>query len=165
VPALSVASPSNVDAAPAATQQLPSGQVAPNPTTSTPASPMLADGIYPTYINQVDVDGAKITIDVLQVFENEAAVNAAIEDGMARDEAQYLYIYVRNQNPRLRTLPVASDVDIQFADGCEASGEQHAALTELAEPVRAYGDLYYYDVTVTNGEINQITQHLARPAC
>jgi len=164
VPALSVASPNNVDAASAATQQPPS-QVAPNPTTSTPASPILADGTYPAYIDRVYVEQAKVTIDVIQVFENDAAVEAALEDGLSQDEAESWYLYIRNENPRLRTLSVASDVEIQFADGCEASGDQHAALTELAEPVRAYGDLYYYDVTVTNGEINQITQHLAQPAC
>jgi len=166
-PASSVAeaSPRNVDAAPAATQQPASGQVAPNPTISTPTSPVVADGTYPAYIDKVYVGQAKITIDIVQVFENDAAVKAALEDGLSQFEAESWYIYIRNENPQLRTLPVASDVAIQFADGCEASGEQHAALTELAEPVRAYGDLYYYDVTVSNGKINQITQHLAQPAC
>ena len=173
VPALSVASPSNVGAAAAATQQPPS-QVAPNPIISVPASPVLADGSYPAYIDRVYVEQAKITIDIVQVFENDAAVKAALErfrpgpalgDSLSQFEAESWYIYIRNENPRLRTLPVASEVDFQFADGCEASGEQHAALTELAERVRAYGDLYYYDVTVANGQINQITQYLAEAAC
>jgi hypothetical protein len=103
---------------------------------------VLADGTHPTYIAEVDVDSSTITIDVIQVFENEAAVNAAIEDGMAPGEAQYLYIYVRNQNPRLRTLPVARDVRIEFADGCETPPDRDAALSELAKRTRPFDKLY-----------------------
>lgn len=161
-PSVNVADPSSVAAASAATQQSRRGQVASTSTTSTP--PVLADGTYPTYLDEVDVDGATITIDRIQVFENEAAVNAAIEDGMARGEAQYLYIYVRNQNPRLRTLPVARDVRIEFVDGCEAPPNRDAALSELAKK-KSFDKLYYYDVTVANGAIHQITQHLAKAAC
>ncbi|HEY3209514.1 MAG TPA: hypothetical protein VGL18_06915, partial [Actinomycetota bacterium] len=76
------------------------------------------------------------------MFENEAAVNAAIEDGMAPGRAQYLYIYVRNQNPRLRTLPVARDVRIEFADGCETPPDRDAALSELAKRTRPFDKLY-----------------------
>src|SRR5438874_1749913 len=76
--------------------------------------PLLADGIYPTYVRGVDVQGSTITVDVLQVFEGEDAAKTAIEDGMSPNEAKYLYVYVRNQNPLLRTLPVAADVVIDF---------------------------------------------------
>lgn len=161
-PSVAVASPNGVAVAP----RSPKGQVAPNSTTSAPASAVLADGTYPTYIDKVDIDGATITVDVIQVFENgEAAINAAVEDGMARSEAQYLYVYIRNLNPRLRTLPVARAVSIQFADGCEAPPVRHKALTELAERTATFDDLYFYEVTVVNGAIDQITQRLARAAC
>ena len=126
---------------------------------------VLADGIYPTYIDGVDVGRATITIDVIQVFEDDAAIDAAIEDGMAPNDAQYLYVYVRNQNPRLRTLPVARDVDMLFLDGCEAPPERDAALTELAKSTTPFSSLYYYDVTVANGAIRHIEQHLTEAAC
>lgn len=166
-PSLSTQAPSagSVGRASAATQQSRSGQVALNSTTSAPSSPMLADGTYPTYIAEVDVDSSTITMDVIQVFENEAAANAAIEDGVAPDQAQSLYIYVRNQNSGLRTLTVARDVRIEFVDGCETPPSRDAALSELAKRMTPLDKLYYYDVEVANGAIQQVTQHLAEPAC
>jgi hypothetical protein len=132
---------------------------------STPDRPVLADGDYPTYLRGVDVGSATITVDVLQVFEGDAAVKAAIEDGRPASEAQYLYVYIRNQNSRLRTLPVARDVRIEFIGECDAPPDRHAALTELARETTPFSETYYYEVTVTDGVIHRVTQHLAIPAC
>ena len=164
VPSVTEASP-NVAAARAAVRQPRKSQAARKSAASTGAVAVLADGIYPTYIDGVDVGRATITIDVIQIFEDDAAINAAIEDGMAPNDAQYLYVYVRNQNPRLRTLPVARDVDMLFLDGCEAPPERDAALTELAKRTMPFSSLYYYDVTVANGAIRHIEQHLTEAAC
>jgi hypothetical protein len=149
--------------------QSPSDQV-PGPTTGvttipTAAGPVLADGTYPTYVSKVDVQRATITVDVIQVFQDEAAANAAIEDGTPSSEAQYLYIYIRNQNPLLRTLPVARDVRIDFLGTCESPGNREAALTELAKKTKHFDATYYYDVTVKDGAIHQITQRVATAAC
>src|SRR5712691_4388813 len=157
---------------PATAQQSPSGQAGRNATrtstgvsaTSTAARPVLADGTYPTYIRGVDVGGAAITVDVIQVFKDQAAAKAAIADGKSPNEAQYLYVYVRNQSSRLRTLPVAHDVRIQFVDGCESPPNRHEALTDLAERTTPFNTTYYYDVTVFAGAIHHIVQHLATPA-
>ncbi len=164
VPSVTVASP-NVAAGRAAVRQPRKGQAATKSGGGAGAVVLLADGIYPTYIDGVDVGRATITIDVIQIFEDDAAIDAAIEDGMAPNDAQYLYVYVRNQNPRLRTLPVAPDVDMLFLDGCEAPPERGAALTELAKRTTPFSSLYYYDVTVTNGMIHHIEQHLTEAAC
>jgi hypothetical protein len=66
-----VASPATI------ASQSPSDPVASKPakkakgsTPSTPAAPVLADETYPTYVTNVDVDGATITVDVLQVFQD-----------------------------------------------------------------------------------------------
>jgi hypothetical protein len=165
VPSVTVASPNSIDAASSATRQSPGGQAAPSSTKATPAPPVLEDGIYPTYISEVDVDGARITVDVIQVFEDEAAVNAAIEDGMAPGEARYLYVYIRNENPRLRTLQVAPDLRIEFLGECQAPPNRNAALTELADKTTPFNGTYYYDVTVTDGAIQLITERLAVAAC
>jgi hypothetical protein len=166
-PAAQAHAPSATQAAPntiATAPQSPSGPWAPN-ATSSPA-PVLADGTYPIYINKVDVKGATITVDVIQVFANgEAAINAAVEDGMSRSEAKYLYVYILNQNPRLRTLRVARDVTIHFADGCDASPVLDKALTELANRTATFNDMWYYDIVVANGKIHEITQRIAEAAC
>jgi hypothetical protein len=75
-----------------------------------PPHPVLADGRYPSYIRTVDRRRHRLVVDLVQVFDGQAARDAAIADGMARDKAQYLGVYVYNQNPRLRTLPLARDL-------------------------------------------------------
>jgi hypothetical protein len=131
-----------------------------------PVAPVLADGIYPTYIDQVDVRGAKMTLDLVQVFYDDAAATAAIEDGHSdADAVMGWYVYIRNQNSKLRTLPVARDLNIQFVDGCETPPGRKAALTELAKQTTPFNDLYFYEVTVKDGAIHRITQKLARAAC
>jgi hypothetical protein len=165
-PAAQANAPSAAPANPAkiANPQSPSAPSAPN-ATSSPA-PVLADGTYPAYIDKVDVDGATITIDVIQVFANgEAAINAAVDDGMSQSEAKYLYVYIRNQNPRLRTLRVARDVTMHFADGCDASPVLDKSLTELANRTATFNDMWYYDIVVANGKIHEITQRIAEAAC
>jgi hypothetical protein len=160
-PAMVVAvTPSGLVAStPAAPQQSSSGQAAVIPVTS------LADGTYPAYVRHVDTAGAAITVDVVQLFEDQAAVDAAIEDGTSPADAQYLYVYIRDQNSLLRTFPVAPDVRIQFVGECEAPANLDAALTELAEATTPFTDTYYYAITVRDGVIHQVTQHLAIPAC
>ena len=65
----------------------------------------------------------------MQVFDGQAARDAAIADGVTRDKAQYLGVYVRNHNPRLRTLPLADDLRLDLRGGCEAPlSHQLAAL-------------------------------------
>jgi hypothetical protein len=70
----------------------------------------LTDGRYDAYVRKVDPDRDLIVVDLVQVFTGDAAVRAAIEDGMDRSAAQVRDTYVRNQNPRLRTLELAGDV-------------------------------------------------------
>jgi hypothetical protein len=171
-PSVTAVSPSSV-AAPAAARHSSGDQAASSSTkrstgisvTSSSISSVLADGTYSTYVRKVDVEGARITVDVIQVFEGEAAANAAIEDGTPPSEAQYLYVHVRNENPRLRMLPVARDLSIQFVDTCEAPANQHEALKDLAEKTTPFNTVYYYEITVRGGAIRTITQHLAIAAC
>src|SRR6266540_2060955 len=93
----------------------PPGPTSPGPIDRVPAPrPVLADGRYDSYIRTVDAGRARLVVDLVQVFEGQAAVDAAITDGMARDQAQYLGVYVRNQNPRLRTLPLARDLRLDL---------------------------------------------------
>jgi hypothetical protein len=134
-----------------------------------PASPslqyLLADGTYPTYVHDVNVQDATITVDVIQVFEGEDAAKTAIEDGMSPDEAQYLYVYVRNQNPLLRTLPVAADVVIDFLGNCETPPDRTSLLKELAKRTTPFTTGWYYDIAVVDGVIHHISQKIAEAAC
>ena len=149
----------------------------PKPPTPTPADPIidpiptprpvLADGRYHSYIRTVDRRRNQLVVDLVQVFDGQAARDAAIADGMARDKAQYLGVYARNQNPRLRTLPLARDLRLDLRGGdCEAPLNHQ--LTKLAADARSMSGpihTYYFTLTVRAGAIHEIHEVLAINAC
>jgi hypothetical protein len=134
----------------------------PNPT---PKAPVLADGHYDAYVRQVDSGRDRLVVDLVQVFHDQAAVNEAIADGQSRNDAQYLSTYVRNENPRLRTLPLAGNLVVQLRDTCgEPAKDRDALLTKLAANARLDGT-YYYTLTVADGKVRRIQEQLAVNAC
>jgi hypothetical protein len=133
--------------------------------TATDAPAALADGEHPVYIRKLDTRGGTVVVDVVQVFEDKAAVDAAIQDGEPRDQAQYLAVYVRNENPRLRTLPLASGFQVDLHGSCEDSAlSRQELLNKLASNARIAGT-YYYLLTVKDGAVQRIDERLAINAC
>jgi hypothetical protein len=123
----------------------------------------LADGRYDSYVRKVDPDRDLIVVDLVQVFNGDAAVRAAIEDGMDRDAAQVRDTYVRNQNDRLRTLEMASNVQLHLIGSCDSTGRE-ALFSKLIKDAN-YGDLFYYTLRVQGGVVQRIDEHQAQPAC
>ena len=127
------------------------------------AAPVLPDGDTTAYI--IKVAGDRIVVDVVQVFNNDKAVKAAIADGKPPAEAKYLTGWVRNENPRLRTLPLAGGLDVRLLGGCEESGSDRAAvLSRLADHAKRKGP-YYFTLSVADGKVKRIQEHLAINAC
>jgi hypothetical protein len=139
----------------------------PDPTRPVLRVLVLADGRYNSYIRTVDRDHNQLVVDLVQVFDGQAAVDAAIADGMARDKAQYLGVYVRNQNPRLRTLPLARDLRLDLRGGdCEAPlNHQLAKLATDAQAMSGSIHTYYFTLTVRGGAVHQVQEFLAINAC
>jgi hypothetical protein len=144
--------------APPATVETPSPTAEPAPDPNA-----LADGLYPTFVRAVDVEGATVTVDVLQVFVGEAEQHqAAIEDGVPWRDVQYNPVYIRNENPLLRTLPVARDVRIRFYGWCDRPN-RWAGLTELRKEAASSGEAWYYEMTIVGGNVVGIEQKVAPP--
>jgi hypothetical protein len=139
----------------------------PDPTRRVLRMPVLADGRYNSYIRTVDRDHNQLVVDLVQVFDGQAAMDAAIADGMARDKAQYLGVYVRNQNPRLRTLPLADDLRLDLRGGdCEAPlNHQLAKLAADARAMSGSIHTYYFTLTVRGAAVHQVQELLAINAC
>jgi hypothetical protein len=135
--------------------------VASKPPTVASKPPVLADGRYDAYIRQVNTRGDYLVVDLVQVFHDQAAVEAAVADGKPRDTAQYLSTYVRNQNPRLRTLSLAGDLRVDLLGGCEEPMRHQ--LNKLAADARSGG--YYFTLSVTGDAVHQIQEHIAGNAC
>ena len=123
----------------------------------------LADGVYPTFVRAVDVQGATVTVDVLQVFVGAEQHQAAIEDGVDWQSVMYDPAYIRNENPLLRTLPVAADARITFLGGCESSNTQ-AGLNQLRRE-GVGSETYYFEMSVIDGTVVAIDQRIAVAAC
>jgi hypothetical protein len=140
----------------APTQPSPSAEPAPDPTA-------LADGVYPTFVRAVDVQGATVTVDVLQVFVGAGQHQAAIEDGVDWQNVMYDPVYIRNENPLLRTLPVAEDARITFLGGCESPSRQ-AGLNQLRRE-GVGSETYYFEMSVIDGSVVAIDERIAVSAC
>ena len=139
----------------------------PRPSTTAPPTPdptALADGTYPTFVRAVDLDGATVEVDVLQVFVGAEAHQAAIEDGVSWNDVRFNPVYIRNENPLLRTLPVARHAHIKLLGMCEAPSRS-IGLKELRKETTPFTDTFYYDVTVVGGNVVGITQKIAVAAC
>ena len=126
--------------------------------TSEPAT--LADGRHPVYLKTVDSDQRTITFDLIQFFLGEAATKAAAEDGEESPPPNDYYI--RNVNPRLRTLPVAADapitVNVLAAQSTGSSTKDvSVTLAELASYFPNQGTAPFW-ITVEQGQATRIAQ-------
>jgi hypothetical protein len=129
------------------------------------AAPALADGDHDAYITKVDAANDRIVVDIVQVFHDDAAARAATADGKPAAEARYLTTWVRNENPRLRTLPLAGDLRVKLRDACgEPDPGREARLARLAANASLDGT-YYYTLTVRDGAVERIQERLAVNAC
>jgi hypothetical protein len=177
-PAPGPATPAAAPADPAAGQDAAADQTAGSPDTAadrdagTPqatgpgggeTAPALPDGPADAYITRVDPGRNRIVVDVVQVFHDRAAVQAAIADGRSPSEARYLTTWVRNQNPRLRTLPLADGLRVDLRQACDEPAGGPTVLDRLAANARS--GAYYYTLTVSDGTVQRIQEHLAINAC
>jgi hypothetical protein len=163
-PAAADAVPPTVAAEPSAAE--PAAKPAPESSAApAAAAAALEDGDHDAYIAKVDSANDRIVVDVVQVFHDGAAVRAAIADGKSASDARYLTTWVRNENPRLRTLPLAGDLRVKLRDACgEPDPGREALLTKLAANASLDGT-YYYTLTVRDGAVDRIQERLAVNAC
>ena len=125
----------------------------------------LTDGRYDAYVRKVDPDRDLIVVDLVQVFTGDAAVRAALEDGMDRSAAEVRDTYVRNQNDRLRTLEMAGGVRLNLIGSCESTGQEALFTKLIKDATYGQGHLFYYTLRVQGGVVQRIDEHQAQPAC
>jgi hypothetical protein len=145
---------------------------APQPPIVHPAPPLypalvLADGRYDSYIRTVDTNRQRLVVDLVQVFKYPASVDAAITDGLSHDQAQVLDVWVRNQNPRLRTVALASDLQIDLLPGdcIESRNHQLAKLIKDSRAISNSRPAYYFTLTVADGVVHRIQEDKTFSAC
>jgi hypothetical protein len=127
----------------------------PAPTKAPPAEPTaMANGRHPVVVKQVNVDGREVTFDLVQWFSGDAATKAAAEDGEESPPPNDYYI--RNVNPRLRTLPVTADARLSLTRLTlnQGGGGSAAANVEVdLATIRSRGSDHLFWATVRGGRI------------
>jgi hypothetical protein len=159
------ASPADATAGPAAEPAAKAGQPAgPADDAAAPTPPVLEDGRHAAYVRKVDTGRNTVVVDVVQVFRDRDAVEAAVEDGESRGTAKFRTVYLRNENPRLRTLPLAGDLRVNLI-GCgeEAAASRDVLLAKLADNARSA--TFFYELTVDRGAVRRIDERIAGNAC
>lgn len=85
----------------------------PATSSSAPAPHVLSDGRHAVYLTAIDVPGRTVTFDVIEFLTGHAADEAFHQDHPEIGEDVPNGFYIRNVDPRLRTLPVRRDVPVR----------------------------------------------------
>lgn len=120
------------------------------------------DGVNETafgYVQSVQKkgDSFQLTIDYAQLLTGNEAVIAAREDGEIPPDQDYIDddYYIRNENSKLRTFPIAPDANIVLL----LSGDPESTETLTpAEYASSVNDEVGVHITVINGAVTKIEQ-------
>jgi hypothetical protein len=134
---------------------IPTGE----PTTHQPV--VLPDGRHPVRITTVDPDQRAITFDLIQFYWGDDAIREAAKDHQESPPPNDYYI--RNVNPRLRTLPVRADATITtntLAAGYTGSVTKdiRVPLWRLAIVLQATHHSPPFWITVHHGQVVRIAE-------
>jgi hypothetical protein len=113
---------------------------------------VLADGRHPVLLKAVDPGRGTVTFDLVQYFRNEAATREAAMDHQESPPPNDSYM--RNVNPRLRTLAVGADAVITANQLAGSNENVPVSLGRLATLTRAGSGVFW--ITVRSGQIVQI---------
>jgi hypothetical protein len=113
---------------------------------------VLADGRHPVLLKAIDPGRGTVTFDLVQYFRDEEATREAAKDHQESPPPNDSYM--RNVNPRLRTLPVGADAIITANQLADSNENVPVSLGRLASLTRAGSGVFW--LTVRGGQIVQI---------
>ena len=133
------------------------------PATKAPSrteSVVLADGRHPVFLKTVDPGRRTITFDLIQLYFGDEAKREQLKDEDTQYPAPNGH-YIRNVNPRLRTLPVRADATITVItlawQGPNYSDRNvSVSLTKLATYMPTRGVPFW--ITVRHGQVVKIAE-------
>jgi len=128
---------------------------APGGTTKSPPV-VLVDGRHPVFLKTVDPTGRLITFDLIQLYFGEEAKREELKDHDTTYPAPN-DVYLRNINPRLRTLPVRTGATITVLDSDLAGVKEPVSLANLAAVMPRQGVMPFW-ITVRHGQVVRIAE-------
>jgi hypothetical protein len=126
------------------------------PSATTTAEPILPDGRSPVLLTAIDVPGRTITFDLVELYLGTDAAVQWKKDHPGQPVPALNGHYMRNNNPKLRTLPVAADVVIHVIPGGDPDHPDTLPFADLPTYEMLNGPPYW--ITVKNGTITMIEQ-------
>jgi hypothetical protein len=148
--------PSAVTAPPAATTPAPTGGPA------TTRRVVLRDGRHPVRLTAVDPSRRTITFDLIQFYWGDDATREAAKDHQESPPPNDYYI--RNVNPKLRTLPVRADATITVItlawgeDGGSGLEGVPVSLDRLASLHRKHPHSPPFWITVRHDQVTKVAE-------
>jgi len=121
---------------------------------------VLADGRHPVFVTRVNASTRTLTFDLIQFLTGDDAIRAAAEDHQESPPPNDYYI--RNVNPRLRTLPVRPGAPVTV--NTLAWNETGSSTTTVPVSLAKLADLLPqawsppFWVTVRNGQVVRIAE-------
>jgi hypothetical protein len=122
---------------------------------------VLADGRHPVVIKTIDPSRRTVTFDLVQLYWGEEGTTEAAKDHQQSPPDDGFYI--RNVNPKLRTLPVRAEAAITVNTLAHEPGSAYqnvsVSLAELVTLMRAADDgppLFY--LTVHHDQVVKMTE-------
>jgi hypothetical protein len=135
----------------------PPATKAPTPGGTTKSPPVvLVDGRHPVFLKTVNPAGRLITFDLIQLYFGEEAIREELKDHDT-DRPAPNDVYLRNVNPRLRTLPVPVDATITVLDNNLAPVKEPVSLAKLAAVMPRQSSLPFW-ITVRHGQVVRIAE-------
>jgi len=121
---------------------------------------VLADGRHPVFLKTVDPNRRRITFDLIQFYTGQAAVKAAAEDHQESPPPNDYYI--RNVNPKLRTLPVRAGAPITVnVLAAESTGSTTKDVSVTLAKLATWfprTDTPTFWITVRHGQVTKIAE-------
>jgi hypothetical protein len=108
------------------------------------------------FLKTVNPAGGSITFDLIQLYFGEEAIREELKD----HDTQYPApndVYLRNVNPRLRTLPVPVDATITVLDNNLAPVKEPVSLAKLAAVMPRQSSMPFW-ITVRHGQVVRIAE-------
>jgi hypothetical protein len=109
------------------------------PPTSPSGEPVLEDGRHPVYLTDIDTAAQTVEFDLIQFLTGDEATAAYIEDHPDDPGGPPNDYYIVNDNPRLRRLSVAENVQVTVLDWEGGFKPQVIAFADL--PAQLAADL------------------------
>jgi hypothetical protein len=109
------------------------------PPTSPSGEPVLEDGRHPVYLTDIDTAAGTVEFDLIQFLTGDEATAAYIEDHPDDPGGPPNDYYIVNDNPRLRRLSVAENVQVTVLDWEGGFKPQVIAFADL--PAQLAADL------------------------